>query len=767
VLRWERALEIDAEDARQACRKILASTGAMTDPSAFDPGFDIADLRANEDDPSSLDEATARSIETFNPLSTKQLADVLFNKWKIAPVGYTETGDPTTGDAALRKLMTDETLPQVYRDFVKATRVLRRRIKYLGYVRAVRFAPGEPGCCIMPDGYVRAHWNATGKGSGDEGGTTSGRLTSSPNMQNWPSGLRSMVIPPDGCVFVAADGDQIELRYIAAMTQARLYLDAFDRALQLAPNHPDGDAHRMMMIRLFGAAEVRSYTGQPEIVNGAWTKGSGNYKKSRDLEKRVQYACVAEGMPVAVLSPEGSVPIEAVTPGVSWTWTWSKRRNQYEPALITALQPQGPRPCVRVAFRWRRGRKGWGDAAVEVTPDHVFLLRDGTERAAGQLVPGDRLMPFNRFTDQRGYRWVDARNGDGYAIEHRGVIVPTGTVHHADGNRRNNTPGNLRSMPAAVHSALHMTAARGVQLAHGRRVSPAWRAAVADPATRSAAACKAWAARRQRDPAAGCGPAPSVLDAHSLRVLVGVQLDRVVAREAGITAAAVRHYRKRHGIQPPPPGQRRNHVVVSVAPCGLRETWDLTVAHEDHNFALAAGVFVHNCQYAAEPPTVLRVITSSENKKGELIYAHFTQRYVRKLRNDWLAAVPEIVAYWSEQERLFAAQGYLEERVTGRRRFFLDGGKRQELANFPIQAGCAGLINTAMLRVVAGVPFGAWGPGTGLVGQFHDALMAAVPIGIAPDVRAFFTRAMTAQLPQLPGVVFTAEASSGPRWSAV
>jgi hypothetical protein len=40
--------------------------------------------------------------------------------------------------------------------------------------------------------------------------------------------------------------------------------------------------------------------------------------------------------------------------------------------------------------------------------------------------------------------------------------------------------------------------------------------------------------------------------------------------------------------------QANNHKVASVEPCGIEDVYDLTV-DEHHNFALSAGVFVHNC----------------------------------------------------------------------------------------------------------------------------------------------------------------------------
>jgi tRNA-splicing ligase RtcB len=50
---------------------------------------------------------------------------------------------------------------------------------------------------------------------------------------------------------------------------------------------------------------------------------------------------------------------------------------------------------VRVALDYER--------VVRCTPDHLFMLRDGTYRLADALVPGQSLMPLYMTFDRDGY----------------------------------------------------------------------------------------------------------------------------------------------------------------------------------------------------------------------------------------------------------------------------------------------------------------------------------------------------------------------------
>jgi dCTP deaminase len=90
---------------------------------------------------------------------------------------------------------------------------------------------------------------------------------------------------------------------------------------------------------------------------------------------------------------------------------------------------------------------------IHCTPDHLFLTRDGLMVPADDLRPGDRLMPLYRCVF-RGYEMVyqpltgcyypTHRLADEWNLRH-GIYpdLPNTHRHHLDGNRRNNMPCNI------------------------------------------------------------------------------------------------------------------------------------------------------------------------------------------------------------------------------------------------------------------------------------------------------------------------------------
>ncbi|MDJ0795931.1 MAG: ATP-binding protein [Calothrix sp. MO_167.B12] len=108
------------------------------------------------------------------------------------------------------------------------------------------------------------------------------------------------------------------------------------------------------------------------------------------------------------------------------------------------------------------------------TPDHPFMLRDGSYKPAASLTPQDSLMPLNRQfsvknergTGLNGYemawnpmsdKWIYTHLlADFYNLEHGVYQAQDGNHrHHVDFNKLNNNPTNIQRLPAQAHLELH------------------------------------------------------------------------------------------------------------------------------------------------------------------------------------------------------------------------------------------------------------------------------------------------------------------------
>ena len=102
---------------------------------------------------------------------------------------------------------------------------------------------------------------------------------------------------------------------------------------------------------------------------------------------------------------------------------------------------------------------------IRVTPDHLFMRRDGRMAAASALRPGDALMPLYRdlvrgyesvYQPLDGHLYATHRLADEWNLRHEIYADIPGTHrHHLDRDRRNNRPTNLARMEAAEHIRLH------------------------------------------------------------------------------------------------------------------------------------------------------------------------------------------------------------------------------------------------------------------------------------------------------------------------
>jgi len=155
----------------------------------------------------------------FNLNSPLQLREILFGKRKLTPGKKTKTGFST--DAA-----TLEKLKAQWPEFIEPLLEYRELEK-------LRSTYGEGLLSVVePDGRIHATFNQTV--------ARTGRLSSDqPNLHNIPVRseqgkiFRTAFVPRDGCRFLVADYNQIELRCIAHLANDPGLIDAFNNNIDI------------------------------------------------------------------------------------------------------------------------------------------------------------------------------------------------------------------------------------------------------------------------------------------------------------------------------------------------------------------------------------------------------------------------------------------------------------------------------------------------------------------------------------------------------
>ncbi|WP_461366008.1 DNA polymerase, partial [Candidatus Darwinibacter acetoxidans] len=171
------------------------------------------ELRARLDDLKAKLESLAPGINWNSP---KQVGDVLYNQWGIAPLEYTKKGLPSTAEPVLQRLKNLHPGVNTLLEYREVHKQLS------GFIEGWhRFIHGD-----------RMHPNFRLTG------TVTGRLScSEPNLQQVPRDpkIRSLITAPPGWTFVEADYSQIELRVAAMLSGDPMMIDIFNRE--------DGDIH--------------------------------------------------------------------------------------------------------------------------------------------------------------------------------------------------------------------------------------------------------------------------------------------------------------------------------------------------------------------------------------------------------------------------------------------------------------------------------------------------------------------------------------------
>ncbi|MCL4780190.1 MAG: DNA polymerase I [Gammaproteobacteria bacterium] len=172
----------------------------------------------------------------FNLNSPKQLQAVLFDELKLPIRQYTPTRQPSTNEDALAELADEYRLPRLILDYRSLSKLKSTYTDKL------------PGQVCPRTGRIHTSYH--------QAVAATGRLSSSdPNLQNIPirseegRRIRQAFIARKGCVLLAADYSQIELRIMAHLSGDEGLLKAFAE---------DRDIHQATAAEVFGTplAEV-------------------------------------------------------------------------------------------------------------------------------------------------------------------------------------------------------------------------------------------------------------------------------------------------------------------------------------------------------------------------------------------------------------------------------------------------------------------------------------------------------------------------------
>jgi DNA polymerase-1 len=183
-------------------------------------------------------EAHREAGQPFNLGSPKQIQEILYDKLQLPVLAKTPKGAPSTAEAVLQELAQDYPLPGLILDWRSFSKLKSTYTDKLP----------EQVC----SGTGRVHT------SYHQAVAATGRLSSSdPNLQNIPvrteegRRIRQAFVARPGCVLLAADYSQIELRIMAHLSSDAGLLKAFAE---------EADVHRATAAEVFGIA--------PEAVSG-------------------------------------------------------------------------------------------------------------------------------------------------------------------------------------------------------------------------------------------------------------------------------------------------------------------------------------------------------------------------------------------------------------------------------------------------------------------------------------------------------------------
>ena len=288
---------------------------------------------------------------------------------------------------------------------------------------------------------------------------------------------------------------------------------------------------------------------------------------------------------------------------------------------------------------------------IRCTPDHQFMLRDGTYLEADSLEIGKSLMPFYSQTDKDGYtlvqqnysgrwqkaHWIAARSGllgDIPKFSEQRTII-----HHKNFIQSDNRPENLEFMGHKDHSAYHRSLVdrnshwQSPEFENKRKMALAAKATTkegyafyAQRGTKNILKYMEQNPQHFQNAVAGNGVRGKEYLIKYNQSPQGRAKSKEIANRLYTCETCGEEIKSPIGLHNHRKYQHNyNHKVVAIIPLEEKEDVYCLSVPEHHNFALSAGVFVHNCGMAA-----LKMPFHQDQLEGKL----------KKIRRDIEASIP-------------------------------------------------------------------------------------------------------------------------------